>query len=663
MPGKRKRSSAANANADATAVHSEERNVKPISAVAAAKLRSQPFLQEEVPSIENPSSANSLVSSEIEGEEGRSLGEDEASVPQPNVQLCTWRYGPDYVSSESEEQVTICLKKGATITLIGCFDFTVLRGAININGANFGAVLRRGEQPKTSRAYVLSTHPISVIKGLDSENEIQFLSCPETTPLGSLNPLFRNIWNAKPLTGRAKSFSLITESDADPLHRPLTPEIIPDDWVRQVDECAATFNTTLVIGPPSSGKSNFAKRLLNRYLTGHGRLAQPISSALFLDLDTSKPAYTPHGQISLVLVRQVDLGPPYTHPHPLPKSAGGNEIVRSHPVPVHNTLNYLDHFLAGTRDLLRTFQGLNQQQPSGPLIVNTPGWLYTSTFSTLLDLLPLLKPRNLVVLADASSIDVDTASKLHTLDTASRKLNAAVLHISAIPAPPTPSPYTDAHHRDMHMQSYFHLRLSKSSEPAFSSLPLTHLPPWEFFLNETETSPQSLIGVIALCDPSSLTPPNSLQTILNGAIVHIMDTSDPDIIGQYGTLPRTQDRFGIPYFPVDQDTGAVKMLDPASSRIVATALVRGWDVSRGVVQLLVPKGVESVMTSLRSDRTVWVVGACEGAGWAYVEEAEYVRSEGGGVEGQELDPWVERREVVEGMGYLCVPRRVRRFQQ
>lgn len=105
------------------------------------------------------------------------------------------------------------------------------------------------------------------------------------------------------------------------------------------------------------------------------------------------------------------------------------------------------------------------------------------------------------------------------------------------------------------------------------------------------------------------------------------------------------------------------MLDPTTSRIVATALVRGWDVDRGVVQVVVPKGVDSIMASLEPERTVFVVGACEGAGWTYVEDAEYGRSEGGGGEVGGLGPWVERREVVDGMGYLCVPRRVRRFQQ
>jgi polynucleotide 5'-hydroxyl-kinase GRC3/NOL9 len=173
-----------------------------MSAVAAARLRAQ---QQAAPPIVPSSPIDVSASSELEEE----VAEEIAIEPQRNLQLCTWRYGRDYVSSESDEQVTVSLNKNTTITLVGCFDFMVCKGAVNINGANFGAKSRRNQSASRRRAFVPSTHPISVIRGLDSENEVQFLNCEEPTPFSNLSPLFANIWNANAGKGRPRSFSLV----------------------------------------------------------------------------------------------------------------------------------------------------------------------------------------------------------------------------------------------------------------------------------------------------------------------------------------------------------------------------------------------------------------------------------------------------------------------
>jgi polynucleotide 5'-hydroxyl-kinase GRC3/NOL9 len=131
-------------------------------------------------------------------------------VVRQNLQLCSWRYGPDYVSSETEDQLTVSLEKNATIALIGCFEFVVLRGAVNINGGNFAASRPSEKSREKYRVFMPSTHPISNIRGLDSRNEVQFVESSEPTSFSNLSPLFGNIWNANRRKGRPRSFALVS---------------------------------------------------------------------------------------------------------------------------------------------------------------------------------------------------------------------------------------------------------------------------------------------------------------------------------------------------------------------------------------------------------------------------------------------------------------------
>ena len=97
-----------------------------MSAVAAARLKSLP-----PPSSDNLLEAlSSPVETPVSSEEAEADDDAEEQVlePQHNVQLCTWRYGKDYVSSESDDQLTVTLNRSTTITLIGSFDFIVQIG-------------------------------------------------------------------------------------------------------------------------------------------------------------------------------------------------------------------------------------------------------------------------------------------------------------------------------------------------------------------------------------------------------------------------------------------------------------------------------------------------------------------------------------------------------
>jgi polynucleotide 5'-hydroxyl-kinase GRC3/NOL9 len=190
MSGKRKRGEEATATGVASG--------KPLTAIAAARLRTEAAAKvvntPEVTLEQIPVPTSPLL------EDGKSEQEDsdeeEQLVPvQRNLKLCNWRNEPQNILSDTDTELTINLNKHATITLIGCFDLVVVKGAVNINGANIGTVSRDGRKEQVHRACVPATHPVSKIRGLDGTNHIRFKTCKAPAPLAHISPLFDGIWN------------------------------------------------------------------------------------------------------------------------------------------------------------------------------------------------------------------------------------------------------------------------------------------------------------------------------------------------------------------------------------------------------------------------------------------------------------------------------------
>lgn len=189
-------------------------NVKPLSAIAAARLRAEaaaksiaaPEITPE-PTSTPPNLLPESPDSEPEQEESE---EEEPIAIQRNFKLCNWKNNSEDILSDTKSELTVSLKKHLTIALIGSFDLKVLRGAVNINGANIGAVTRQGLKAKPYRVFVPATHPISKIRGLDGVNHIQFLSCKEPTPFTKISPLFRDIWNAGTEIEKDRSFGIVS---------------------------------------------------------------------------------------------------------------------------------------------------------------------------------------------------------------------------------------------------------------------------------------------------------------------------------------------------------------------------------------------------------------------------------------------------------------------
>jgi polynucleotide 5'-hydroxyl-kinase GRC3/NOL9 len=205
MPGKRKREEIVGSSAVASG--------KPLSAIAAARQRTEAAAKivnaPEVTLEPAPVPASILPQSEeLDDEESEAEEED---VPiQRNFRLCNWRNETQNILSDTDSELTINLNKHTTIALIGYFKFKILRGAVNINGANIGTVGKDGQKNRPYRACVPATHPISKIRGLDGTNHVLFRSCKSPTPLAHMNPLFENLWNSGSNDDKSRSFCIVS---------------------------------------------------------------------------------------------------------------------------------------------------------------------------------------------------------------------------------------------------------------------------------------------------------------------------------------------------------------------------------------------------------------------------------------------------------------------
>ncbi|KAH9880140.1 hypothetical protein J1614_002166 [Plenodomus biglobosus] len=664
MPGKRRRIEENGSGLTPAA--------KPLSAIAAARLKAEaavkplPTPEVTVQPVSLPSTPEPLLPNSAH----ESSESEQVVVPtKRNLRLCNWRNDTSNILTDTESKLSICLNKHATIALLGCFDLKILRGAVHINGANIGTIDRAGRKGTLHRVYASATHPVLKIRGLDATNHVQFQSCKEPTPFANLSPLFDDLWHVKSTFKPQRSFIIVTDSEKDPLSRPLIPDVVPEDWLRAIEDCSSGTFVTVVTGPSNSGKSVLSKRLLNRLLTGLGKTIRPVSAVCYLDLNPSKQEYAPSGQIALVMLREVSLYPSFIHPTTKPSGSNpdGNEIIRAHAIPA-DLANYMDYYQSCVEDLFLTFQSLQSRDNALSLVVDTPGFFATSSIDTLIKLLARLKPHHVVHLSDPQAIDTENATVLHKLHTTTSQYRSTVHEIAAQwPLPTTIR--SDAELEAMQMQSYFHAKesskkLSGLTSPSWTQEPISHMIPWEFSYQELDSRTQDIVGFAMYTEPIE---PKSLVYALNGSIVHIIQSTSAVVPHPYTNLPRTG-KYRIPYFPADEQAAMVQPLDPRTSNLVCTAMIRGFDLERGVVQLLVPKSMEFSLYQLAPERTVLVSGCCGMPEWAFMEDA-YIKdraalqnmadASSGDVKEQ---PWVMREDASDRMGYLNTVRRVRKFQ-
>jgi polynucleotide 5'-hydroxyl-kinase GRC3/NOL9 len=537
--------------------------------------------------------------------------------------------------------------------------------------------------PSSQTRYRVSapaSHSIPVIRCLGTDvndAEIRLYQC-ETglDSLKSLSPLFGKLWNGgsgalgpeyQSMLRKSKTstfqivysqfwhsqhkltFDQLFSQKDEPQRAYIQPLISPPEWNEILSKSSTSTahktSTIMICGPKSSGKSTFARLLVNRILSSvapdtESSNVTKATGVAVLDLDPGQPEYSSPGQLSLIHAHELNFGQPFSHPVPDGKSM----FIRSHAIGAISPSLDPSLYMACALDLFAHYRDLLQSFPGCPLIINTPGWILGTGLEILLDLIAKARPTEVIYMSTEGPWDVV------------QSLRDEAKLIPVITLPSQASEYTTrtaAHLRTMQNMSYFHLDPNTKQEPTWNGQPLTSIPPWEIRYSGENAG---IFGVLCYGEQP---PASLLAETINGSLVAVVviddmaaipgwafegedtinEDADPEIsspelverdpeiraFGEDSLHPGHLERPIIIRTPIEDlpyfNPANTISLDPKYSHSIGLALVRGIDVTRRRIQVLTPipsKLIEEINEAGKS--IVLVNGKLDTPGWAYTEE-------------------------------------------
>lgn len=436
----------------------------------------------------------------------------------------------------------------------------------------------------------------------------------------------------------------------------------------------------MICGPKSSGKSTFAKLLVNRLLTLPPPPKQPMwkvpAGVLLLDLDPGQPEYSPPGQLSLVHVLEPNFGPPYTHPDVENRNC---TVIRAHSVCAISPSADSDHYMACVSDLLNHYRHYISSKEECPLIINTPGWILGTGLELLIELIKKAKPTVVIYMSTEGPVDVVKGLREEAKQTPVIELPSQISEYTT---------RTAAQLRIMQTMSYFHLNMvDKNSvvgvRKPWNWSPLTSIPPW---VVKYSGPGSGILGVMCIGEQPA---PQFLHDAINGSVVAVVVVDDELALrgsqeeetdngdghsSDKNTMAATNMANGdLPYL----EPGPNGYPDPKHCHSIGFALVRGIDTKSKCLQLLTAIPHRIIRHLLRLEKPIVLVsGKLETPGWAYTEELHQKavvalnrrkKELGGNVDDEDSDekeieadeeymgefenaPWVERLEGHQGRG-------------
>lgn len=419
--------------------------------------------------------------------------------------------------------------------------------------------------------------------------------------------------------------------------------ISPAEWNKELARLASQPRslTIFVCGPKSSGKSTFSKLLANRLMTEETRSESGSSQGVaFLDLDPGQPEFSPPGVISLVHLKAPNLSPGFCHPL---LHTSDNKMLRAHAIASITPATSPEHYLECVLDLYGMYRSTFHGKRQCPLVINTPGWIQGTGLDILTELITAIRPSDVVYMSNygpAETVDaLMSVAKKNTLVTLPSQANEYTSR-------------TASHLRAMQTMSYLHLDLdsAKGGPLAWNPLPLTTISPWRV----RYSGPRRGIFGIMCYDWQPAT--NLLAESLNGAVVAVVEVAEPaafrdmadkglqddDSASADGQMDEdkqpAQDEYSVATFaPLERHliTWSVaslpfiqnpdgRTLDPAHSRVLGLALIRGIDASRRELQVLSPIAPETMNDIGQNGKgIVLVAGSFDTPSWAYTEDLHY----------------------------------------
>ncbi|KAF8423825.1 hypothetical protein EV426DRAFT_711063 [Tirmania nivea] len=519
------------------------------------------------------------------------------------------------------------LNANETIVLQGEYSLRVLSGSVQIYGATLTP------SSGTHRIWAPSTHALPVIEalpskrgdrvqekkgGVDAEIVVGRFNSG-IRDIGRVWPMFGGVWAPPNATNKEETSHLLTASTTPPgtLTTPLA-------WLPLLSEFTTPSPqppVILITGPKSSGKSTLSRILTNTLLNTYPKIA-------YLDLDPGQPEFAPPGMVSLSVLSNPILGPPFTHPAgPVSKESKRH---RAHHLGFVSPREDPGGYIQAAGDLFRYFTHLcdphNDSSPGIPLVVNTCGWVKGTGLELLHDIINLTQPSDLVLIHPPSQHPSDNASTTISDIQTLLPHTTRFYHIPPPPPAAIQAKFSAADLRTLHMISYFHHSVVQGvgdPEPRVSwafANPLTHERPWVLPGREIEAGIHILHLTPAL-------PLQLLRDAIEGTIVGVVlvdNVNDSIEYEENGDRPGS----GLPYpSPGPPPT-------PETSHCAGLAVIRAIDTTTNEVQLILPpKDSYLSEASLSHEGLALVRGRLEGSLWDFVSEK---LREG---EGKEM-PWV-----------------------
>ena len=559
----------------------------------------------------------------------------------PSIRLSTFRPTSKNVLRDDETCMELSMSSNETAVFTGEYETEVVKGTATL----YGAVLNASSG--SQRVYAPSIQALPEIVARKASTVVRITTVKSSLrKLEKLSPLFRNIWTTD---SKGRSFAFLGSTADDPMQRPLA--VIRTDAATQkvLTQLAGKAEDShgamraMAVGPKSAGKSTFNRQLCNALLT---RLT--TKRCLYLDLDPGQPEFGPPGQVSLVEVRRLALGPSFTHQ--ASKSSRAYRLLASHTLAATSFKDDPHHYIACVRELVATAALRQERKGTCPLLINSCGWVNGLGAAVLTDIFDVL------CVIDAIVIEGVEPALSETARTKSKSC------FSLPRAPRMQSLRSPADLRAMQTIAYFHVRQTASATAHWTGKAINILQP----LIVSYNSPRS--GITAIASYGQTVPSEFLGEVLDGSIValvtceseealqHAWSTTlgdgpdspaqgDMDDAASHTGLEitrRTPDH--LPYIP-SQEVGYLRPFDPSHSSCVGLALVRGIDTERKELHLITPLP-ESQIAEMMAKKLFLVRGSFDPPEWAYLEDLYLGDSAATTSADAGERPWVARKAMV-----------------
>ncbi|KAJ6581533.1 hypothetical protein B0H19DRAFT_929359 [Mycena capillaripes] len=506
------------------------------------------------------------------------------------------------LSTDTDAATLISLSAGQTVSLLGMYMFTVLQGAVSICGVRMPA------DSTAHRVYAPRSSPIPTLKALDDKVPIHSIAVvPQRLRsvfesgaiLVALHQLSSGVEGmgtiCRPFDGvfqpsrwqdpdanhhlRLPGVHMLTRPSKD-----IQPFILPATWEVALNSLSnSPSGIYLIKGHKKSGKSTFARTLMNRLLCRYRKVA-------FLECDLGQSEFTPGGLVALNVIKSPVFGPPFTHPT-LPNFAHyiGLTTPRSSP----------SHYLASIESLVEIYQ-LDVQTPADsgdedprisdviPLIVNTMGWTKGLGADLTRKIEDIVQPTDIF---EVEAPFFEHSSSFEQPPGPSNDLQSAKLHLLQPISPSVLSTnYSASDHRSIAVLSYFHAMFPRMAPRGLeqltaarwnTTLPLCAHPPYEVDWSLA-------FDRITLCGAGSEdVVPSEINRVLNGALVGLV-AYEPGSLDDNTDMSRSSsdpEASAVPPIPYTQGSAAPS---PSTSMCHGIALIRAISPSSSRMHILTP---------------------------------------------------------------------------